>query len=97
MEVNALMATKRPDLVEKLLKTYSTNEDLREETVKQLLAPKDGKDPLNMDLNVDLSEKSISREILDRYLGVLGYTLIDNKPASLGKTKPDGERSKGDF
>lgn len=88
MEVNALMATKRPDLVEKLLKTYSTNERMREETVKQLLAPKDGKDPLNMNIDVDLSEKSISREILDKYLEVLGYTLIDNKPASLGTTKP---------
>lgn len=44
MEVTGLMISKRPDLVEKLLKTYSTNEDLREDLIKQLLAPKDDQD-----------------------------------------------------
>lgn len=31
-----------------------------------------------MNIDVDLSEKSISREILEKYLDVLGYTIVDN-------------------
>ena len=89
MEVTALMTTKRPDLVEKLLKTYSTNEELREDTVRQLLAPQDGKDPLNMEIEADVSQKSISREILEKYLDVLGYTIVDNKPISLGEASKE--------
>lgn len=81
MEVTGLMITKRGDIVEKLLKTYSTNEGLRENTITQLLAP-GAKNNLNMDLDIDLSQKSISREILEKYLDVLGYTLIDNDPLS---------------
>lgn len=83
MEVTALMTTKRPDLVEKLLKTYSTNEELREDTIRQLLAPKEHMDPLNSNLDIDVSQKSISREILEKYLDVLGYSIVDNKPQSL--------------
>lgn len=84
MEVTNLMIAKDASAVEKLLKTYSTNEELREETVRQLLCP--GKhpnghqrDPLNMNIEVDLkNSKSVSREILEKYLNVLGYSLVDN-------------------
>ena len=86
MEVSNLMICKRPEVVEKLLKTYSTNENLREQTIMQLLSPgrtEDGhlKNTLNMDIDVDLkSNRSVSREILDKQLNVLGYSLIDNDP-----------------
>jgi len=84
MEVTNLLITKSPRTVEKLLKTYSTNETLREETITQLLSP--GKLPnghlknsLNMSFDFDLDNNhSISREILEKYLNVLGYSLIDN-------------------
>lgn len=84
MEVTNLMISKHPEIVEKLLKTYSTNEELREETITQLLCP--GKLPnghnrnaLNMDLNVDMkNNRSVSREILEKYLNVLGYSILDN-------------------
>ena len=84
MEVTNLMITKSPSTVEKLLKTYSTNEELREQTITQLLAP--GKlpnghlrNPLNMDLDVNLRDnRAVSREILEKYLNVLGYSIIDN-------------------
>ena len=89
MEINGLMLSKRPDLVEKLLKAYSTNEEAREDTIMQLLCPPDGKDPLAMDLDLDLSKKSISREILDKYLGVLGYKLTDT---NIKDSKKDGDK-----
>lgn len=84
MEVTNLMIAKHPETVEKLLKTYSTNEDLREQTITQLLSP--GKLPnghmrnsLNMDLDVDLANnRSVSREILEKYLNLLGYSIVDN-------------------
>lgn len=84
METSNLMICKHPEVVEKLLKTYSTNEELREQTITQLLSP--GKLPngkirnaLNMDLDVDLkNNKSVSREILEKYLNVLGYSIVDN-------------------
>lgn len=84
MEVTNLLISKRPDIVEKLLKSYSTNETLREDTIRQLLMPgrlPNGhlKNTLNMDLELDLkNSKSVSREILEKYLNVLGYALIDN-------------------
>lgn len=84
MEVTNLLIAKKPEIVEKMLKTYATNEELREQTIHQLLYP--GKNPdgklkntLNMDLDVDLkNNKSVSREILEKYLNVLGYSIIDN-------------------
>lgn len=84
MEVSNLLISKRGDLVEKLLKTYATNEELREQTIIQLLNP--GKLPnghlknsLNMNINVDTkNNKSVSREILEKYLNVLGCSIIDN-------------------
>ena len=83
MEVTNLMITKRGDIVEKFLKTYSTNEEMREETVKQLIMP--GKDsngininPLNMNINIPFEENSINREILEKFLNVLELSLVDN-------------------
>ena len=84
MEVNNLMISKDSSVVEKLLKTYSTNEELRESTIRQLLCPDRNsngysRDPLNMNIEVDLkNSKSVSREILEKYLNVLGYSLVDN-------------------
>lgn len=80
MEVTNLLLAKSPETVEKMLKTYSTNEDLRESTIEQLLAPGKGKDALNMDLSVDLKNNySVSHDILEKYLNVLGFSLIDNQ------------------
>jgi len=87
METNNLLISKRPDLIEKLLKTYSTNEAAREATIKQLLSPGKTEDghqvnTLDMDLNIDLGDnKSISREILDKYLNLLGLELTDSEKA----------------
>lgn len=84
MEVTNLLISKEPTVVEKLLKTYATNEELREQTITQLLNPgrlPNGhlKNTLNMDLEVDLkNNKSVSREILEKYLNVLGYSIVDN-------------------
>ena len=84
MEVSNLLISKNPEVVEKLLKTYATNEELREQTITQLLNPgrlPNGhlKNTLNMDLEVDLkNNKSVSREILEKYLNVLGYSIVDN-------------------
>jgi hypothetical protein len=84
MEVTNLAISKKPELIEKLLKTYSTNEELREDVIMQLLRPPrdekgNFKDPLNMDLDVNLTDnRSVSREILEKYLNVLGYSLLDN-------------------
>lgn len=83
MEVSNLMICKKPQIVEKLLKTYSTNEELREQTINQLLNP--GKltnghlrNNMDMDLDADVKDnRSVSREILEKYLNVLGYSLID--------------------
>lgn len=84
MEVANLLISRDPVAVEKLLKCYSTNEELREQTILQLLNP--GKTPdghnintLNMDLDVDMkNNKAVSREILEKYLNVLGYSIVDN-------------------
>jgi len=84
MEVQNLLIAKDPQAVEKLLKTYSTNEHLREETILQLINPLEdstGKQGNAMDMNikVDLeNNKSISREILDKYLNVLGYAITES-------------------
>lgn len=83
MEVANLMITKNPEVVEKLLKTYSTNEEAREELITELLMPgKDSngkkRDPFNMDINVNPEDfPSISREILEKYFNVLGYSLTE--------------------
>jgi hypothetical protein len=84
MEVTNLMLARKPELVEKLLKTYATNEEARENMIRQLLQP--GRDEfgnrinaMNMDINLDLDDShSVSREILERYINVLGYSIVDN-------------------
>jgi hypothetical protein len=84
MEVTNLMLARRPELVEKLLKTYATNEEARENMIRQLLQP--GRDEfgnrinaMNMDINLDLDDShSVSREILEKYINVLGYSIVDN-------------------
>ena len=81
MECTNLMVAKHPELVEKLLKTYSTNEEMREETILQLLNPgrtETGEliDPLNMDLEVR-NRKSTNRKILEKYLNMFECDLID--------------------
>lgn len=78
------MLARRPELVEKLLKTYATNEEARENMIRQLLQP--GKDenrhrinPLSMDIDINLEDShSVSREILEKYINVLGYSIVDN-------------------
>lgn len=84
MEVSNLMIPKRPDLVEKFLKTYSTNQELREDLICQLLNPgldpESGKkiNPLDMDIKSDLKDNhSIPRDLLEKYFNLLGYTLVD--------------------
>jgi hypothetical protein len=84
MEVTNLMLARRPELVEKLLKTYATNEEARENMIRQLLLP--GRDenghrinPLSMDIDINLEDShSVSREILEKYINVLGYSIVDN-------------------
>lgn len=80
MEVTNLFLAKKPEIVERLLKTYSTNNEMREELIKKLVSPgnTEGKkdNPLNFSLDLP-NEKSINREILERYLNVLELGLID--------------------
>lgn len=73
MEISNLMCTKRPDLVEKLMKYYSTAKDAREILVEKLLT---SKDPVNINLN-NVEEYSENRQILNKYLNVLDLELED--------------------
>jgi hypothetical protein len=73
MEVTNLMLTKRGDLVEKLLKTYSTSEKDREDIITDLLS---SKTPLDMKTSVR-DNQSINRQILQKYLNVLELDLED--------------------
>jgi DNA-directed RNA polymerase beta subunit len=73
MEVTNLMLTKRGDLVEKILKTYSTSEKDREDLVTDLLT---SKTPLNMTTSVR-DDQSINRQILQKFLNVLELDLED--------------------
>ena len=81
MECTNLMVAKHPELIEKLLKTYSTSDSMREEIILQLLAPghdAEGNpiDPLDMDIAVE-NRKSTNRKILEKYLNVFECDLID--------------------
>ena len=71
METTNLMVSRRPDLVEKLLKYYSTSEDAREHLIDELLL---SDDPLNLELEAP-EEKSANRQILDKYLNLLDLQL----------------------
>ena len=83
MEVNNLLLAKDGKMVEKLLKTYSTNQQAREETIENLLLPGTDeyglkRDPFNMDLKVHLNQ-SISRNMLEKYLNLLEFGIIDTE------------------
>ena len=84
MEVNNLLLTKNGEALEKLLKCYSTNQEMCEETIRNLLVSsttEDGKkkDIFNSDLQVREDKTSISREILEKHLNLLELGLIDNE------------------
>ena len=71
MEVTNLLIPKRGDLVEKLLKSHSTSNDDKEGLIYDLLT---SESPLK--LNTQLSNsRSINRDILQKYLNVLGLDL----------------------
>lgn len=82
MEVTNLLLSKKPEVVERMLKTYSTNNEMREELIKKLVSPgnSEGKkdNPLNFSLDLNI-EKSVNREILERYFNVLGLGLVDTE------------------
>jgi hypothetical protein len=73
MEVTNMMLPKRGDLVEKLLKTYSTSEEDREHLIKSLLM---SKTPLRMNTTLG-NEYSVNRKILQKYMNVLELDLED--------------------
>jgi len=74
METEALFVTKRPDLVAKLLRSYSTSMENRQALVEELVT---AKNPLNI-RTPELIGKPITRQILDNYLSVLELKIEDN-------------------
>ena len=73
MESENLLVTKRPDLVSRLFRTYSTESESREELITKLLTEKD---PFNLEIKGS-DAKSITRQMLDKYLMVLELSLED--------------------
>jgi DNA-directed RNA polymerase beta subunit len=73
MEVTNLMIPKRGDLVEKLLKTYSTSEEDRDNLIKDLLVDSN---PLQMKTEIGKAY-STNRQILQKYLNILELELED--------------------
>lgn len=73
METSYMYLTQRPDLVAKLLRSYSTSMEERQALVEQLLT---ADDPMNIVLE-DQHGPSITREMLDSYLSVLELELED--------------------
>jgi hypothetical protein len=73
MEVTNLMMPKRGDIVEKLLKSYSTAETNRHDLVEDLLTVKS---PLNLDIQLN-RDQSINRQILEKFLNILDLSLED--------------------
>lgn len=67
MEVTNLMITRHPEMVEALLKSYSTSEEDRNHLVYNLQTLKD---PINMKIQLE-DDYSINRKILEKYLNVL--------------------------
>ena len=71
METENLLLSKNGEILERMLKSYSTSRTDRENLVKQLLtAP----DPFNIDIHID-DDTSINRKILEKYLAVLELSL----------------------
>jgi len=73
MEVTNLMIPRRGDVVEKLLKSYSTSEEDRANIVADLL---ESDTPLKLTTTLGRNE-SINRQILQKYLNVLELDLED--------------------
>jgi hypothetical protein len=73
MEVTNMMLPKRGDLVEKLLKSYSTAEENRHNLIEDLLTHKT---PLNLDIQLN-RDQSMNRQILEKYLNILDLSLED--------------------
>lgn len=74
METTNLLISKRGDLVSKLLKSYSTTLDDRQNLVKDLiLSP----NPFKMKIFIDKDLQSTNRQILQKYLNVLDLKLDD--------------------
>jgi DNA-directed RNA polymerase beta subunit len=73
MEVTNLMIPKRGDLVEKLLRTYSTSEEDRNNLIRDLLLEPN---PLNLNVKTG-KEYSTNRQILQKYLNILELDLED--------------------
>lgn len=74
MEVDNLLLSKSGVAVERLLKSYSTSKEDRKDLVVNLLQA-----PNPFDASVKIQEgKSINREILEKYLGVLELSLLDS-------------------
>ena len=73
MEVTNLMMHKKGELVEKLLKAYSTADENRHNLVEDLLTHKT---PLNLDIQIN-RDQSINRQILEKLLNILDLSLED--------------------
>ena len=73
MEQMYMQITKRPDLVSKLLRAYSTSTEDRQNLVELLVT---AKDPLNIKIP-EQTGKPITRQMLDNYLAVLEIALKD--------------------
>ena len=73
MEVMNLLITKRGDIVEKLLKSYSTSEADRMKLVENIVT---SDTPLKIDFKLT-DESSINRKILNSHFNVLGLKLLD--------------------
>lgn len=82
MEVNNLLISKRPDIVAKLLKSYSTS-DADRDTLNRLLIT--SQDPFNLNLEIPDDHPSISRTILNRYLEILDLELLNDTDVQLLK------------
>jgi len=73
MEVTNLLIPRRGDLIEKLLKTFSTSEEDRSGLVEDLLK---SKQPFQLTTQIG-RDNSINRQILQKYLNVLELDLED--------------------
>jgi DNA-directed RNA polymerase beta subunit len=73
MEVTNLMITKKGQLVEKLLRSYSTSEEDRNNLITDLLVERN---PLNIKIDGG-KDYSTNRQILQKYLNILELDLED--------------------
>jgi hypothetical protein len=71
METENLLLSKNGQVLERMLKSYSTSKVDRENLVKQLLT---SPDPFKIDIAID-NDVSINRKILEKYLSVLELSL----------------------